>query len=233
MNWREEQIKVYDEIVEKSKTGHQYIYTEDTPEMLNNIIPKRGKILDLGCGTGHVAELLSDREWYGVDISPKSVEKARAFYNEVKVGDITKKIPYPDDYFDYVLLLATLHHVYKCIPETIKEAKRVLKKGGEIIIIDHDDRNTQQRLMHHGILRIVPCKYEKALNIDKIISILWRNRFEIRKYKEIKTHADQQALKPPFLVRLIKVPLLILASKFGTKTKGDFLIKARLKDDKR
>lgn len=229
MNWREEQIKVYNEMVEKSKTGHQYIYTEETLEMLNNIIPKQGKILDIGCGTGFVAENLSDRDWYGVDISPKSIEKAKQFYKEVKLGDITKRIPYPDDYFDYVLCLATLHHVYKCIPETIREARRVLKPKGEVIIIDHDDRNTQQRLMHSGLLRLVPCKYEKALNIEKILCVLTMNGFEISKFKEIKTYAEQQALKPHILIRLIKVPLLILAGKLGTKTKGDFLIRAMKK----
>jgi len=218
---------IYDEMVKKSPTSHQYIYTTETLLMFNDIIPKYKKILDLGCGTGHIAEMLGDRDWYGVDISPLSIEIAKRFYREAKVGDITKNIPFPDSSFDVVLALSILHHIPDSISETIDEVKRVLKPEGEFIIIDHDDRDTHTRLMHSGLLRLVPCKTERALDPILLFHFLLKNNFELNKFKEIRIHADQQALKPHFLVRLVKVPLLMLASFFGTKTKGDFLLRAR------
>ncbi len=227
MNWRKEQKETYDEIVRKSPTKHQYIYSEETLKLLDKILPRKGKLLDIGCGTGHYAEILNNRKWYGVDISPESVKIAKKFYKKVKVGDITKHIPFSNNSFDFVLSLSTLHHVFDYIPETIKEVRRVLKKGGEFIIIDHDDRNTHKRLMHHGLLRLVPCESEKALNIKEVKQMLIDNKFKIKKVKEIRTMADQQSLKPHIIIRMIKVPLLLLAGKLGTKTKGEFLIIAK------
>jgi ubiquinone/menaquinone biosynthesis C-methylase UbiE len=225
MNWREEQIQVFDEITRRSKTGFQYIYTKDTIKLFDKIIPKNGKILDLGCGGNYVEKF--KRNWYGVDISPETIKSVKRFYKDALVGDVTKKIPYPDNYFDYVLAVSILHHIYKEIQEAMKEVNRVLKPGGEIIIVDHDSKNTQTRLMHHGLLRIVPCKNEKALDIKQISNILIDNDFDLKETKLIKVYAEQQALKPPFVVRLVKVPFLIFFGMIGTKTKGDFLIRAK------
>jgi hypothetical protein len=39
--------KIYDEMVEKSPSGHQYIYGKETLRMLDEIAPKNVKILDI------------------------------------------------------------------------------------------------------------------------------------------------------------------------------------------
>lgn len=220
--------KTYDEIVNKSPTKHQYIYSDETLMFLDKILPK-GKILDIGCGTGHYAEMLKNRKWYGVDISPKSIEIAKKFYIEAKVGDITNSIPFPDNSFNYVLCLSILHHVPNFVSEVLDEIKRVLKPNGMIIIIDHDNRDTHTRLIHSGPLKLVPCENERALDVVDITKTLTEKKFSIDELKEIHTEADQQALKFHLIKRIIKVMLLKIFDIFGRKTKGDFLIKAKLR----
>ena len=230
MDWRTEQKEAYDEIVRRSPTGHQVIYVKDALERLDKIIPKRGKILDIGCGSGHYAEVLNDREWYGVDISPESIKTAKKFYKKAKVGDITKHIPFSDNSFDYVLALSTFHHIHKGIPEALKEIKRVLKPNGEIIVVEHDARDSHTRNVTSGrFLRLTPTKSERALYPKEVRKLLKESGFEIKKFAETRIHADQQALKPHIIVRMIKVPLMWLLDIFGEKHQGEFFMIAKLK----
>lgn len=79
-------------------------------------------------------------EIHAIDISPEIVKRAIQNFNSYnnrkpfffKVGDI-RKIPYPDNTFDYLYTMGTIEHVPD--PETsIKEIERVLKPGGRAII---------------------------------------------------------------------------------------------------
>ncbi len=232
MDWRTEQKQTYDEIVSKSKSGFQVIFSEDSIKLLDKILPK-GKILDLGGGTGHYAYILNKntgREWYCVDISSESVKIARKHYKEAKVGDVTKHIPYPKNSFKNILALSLFHHIYKEYPKAIKEIYRVLKPGGKVIIIDHDARSIHMRNLVSGPFRLTPTD-EKALNPFDVIKELKANGFKIKTFKEIKIHADQQALKPHILIRMIKVPFLLIFKALD-KHKGDYLIIAEKKKKK-
>lgn len=225
-DWREEQKEVFDEIVRRSPTGHQYIFRESALKFLDNIIPKGVKILDVGCGTGMYAEALGgDREWYGVDLSPLSIEKAKNYYKEAKVGDVTKHIPYPDNSFEHIFALSLLHHCYKEYPSVIKEIRRVAKNGAEVIIIDHDSRNTHSWHYTRGFTKLAPTD-EKPLDFEELKKVLINNGFEITKEMFPPTlMADQQALTPPLWKKIIFVPLIVLLDKIqGIKVKGEFLI---------
>jgi len=225
-NWKEEQIKIYDEM---AKHGHQYIYKKESLIHLDKIIPKNGKILDIGCGTGHVAEVLNDREWYGVDISPKSVERAKNYYIEAKVGDITKRIPFEDDFFDTVLSLSTLHHVYDEMGSVLSEVRRVLKNNGLFIAIEHDARNLHTKLMHHSLLRVVPCQHERALYQEELLSLLEQNNFYSITFSLITIRADQQSCLPPPYVRIVKGPILVLLKLLVGRKPDQFLLRAKVR----
>jgi len=228
MDWRTEQKEVYDEMVKRSPTGHITIFSQESLALLDQILPRDGRILDMGSGTGHYAEVLSDREWYAVDISPECIEVAKDFYADARVGDVTRSIPYPDDFFDYVLASSIFHHVYRDIPDAVREAKRVLKPNGEIIVIDHDARNTHTRNLVSGPLRLAPTD-ERALYHSDIIEILREEDFEILETALLHISADQQALKPHIVIRVIKVLLMWCLDIFGERYPGEFLVRARAK----
>jgi len=224
---RNDQSKIYDIMVEESKTGHTYIYSNETLEKLKEIIPKKGKILDIGCGTGHIAEMLAKGKWYGVDISKKSVDFARKFYKKTVFGDITKKIPFEDNMFDYVLSFSTLHHVPFKLKETLSEVRRVLKNGGKIIAIEHDDRNLVSRFSHGSFLRVVPCTNERALNIKKLEKILKELGFIEIEFKPIHIKAYQQGVLNNKIIRLIRgVPIKVL--EFLSKGEPEFILTAKI-----
>lgn len=101
------------------------------------------KIADLGAGEGVLSQLLARRAEHVtcVDNSPKMVEFGRelaeknGFANlEYQLGDI-EQVPLKDESVHLALLSQALHHAQH--PEAaVKEAYRILKPGGQLIIID-------------------------------------------------------------------------------------------------
>ena len=99
-------------------------------------LPLRGKLLDIGCGTGlFVERYIGDgRNAVGLDISRKMIERAR---RRCRGCDYTvgtgEKIPFYDNTFDAVSSLLVFSYVRD--PEAmLSEAYRVLKPGGAIAI---------------------------------------------------------------------------------------------------
>ncbi len=120
----------------KYKTGLTYFYNEltETPTMLKllgNV--KNKKVLDLGCGPGFYLVKLrkKDAKVKGIDLSKGLIKIARKQNpkTEIKLGDITKKLPYKNSEFDAVISPLVLGHIKNWKP-VLKEVKRILKKNG-------------------------------------------------------------------------------------------------------
>jgi len=109
---------------------------------------KSGRALDIGTGSGRLAiELAKTRgthfEITGLDISENMLQKATVNAQQAGVADKIKfvlanadALPFPDGSFDLVISYASLHHWFR--PAAVfKEAQRVVKKGGAVIIRDN------------------------------------------------------------------------------------------------
>lgn len=101
------------------------------------------RVLDLACGTGaferRVADAVPDAALVGIDIAPAMVEQARAKTDDAtnvrfEEGD-AHDLPFDDHAFDVVVCANTFH--YFTHPETVlAEAKRVLRPGGRLVVLD-------------------------------------------------------------------------------------------------
>ena len=96
---------------------------------------KYSNILDIGCGTGLLLNILNElypnSKLNGVDISEKMILKAT---NNVPRANIVKSdvhsLPFDDEKFDLVVCTASFHH-YENDFSVMNEVKRVLKPGGK------------------------------------------------------------------------------------------------------
>jgi ubiquinone/menaquinone biosynthesis C-methylase UbiE len=101
-------------------------------------------VLDLGCGTGAILKELKSAGWkrFGMDESSGMLKKASADGIGLVCGQ-SAKMPFKNAQFDAVFCVAMLHHLYdpKALADTITEIIRVTKKGGKIILWDHNPLN--------------------------------------------------------------------------------------------
>lgn len=106
---------------------------------------QRGKVLDLGCGDGDYAKRLSE---LGCEVMAADIDRNRFKYHkeiEFRECDITKEMPFADNYFDYVLLMEVVEHLRN--PYLVmSELNRIIKKGGFLIVSTPNILNLKSRL---------------------------------------------------------------------------------------
>ena len=102
-------------------------------EVLDFVKKVKGRTLDVGCGNGAVTKLLKNA--VGVDISEKLLSEARRKSSNKFVKAKCEDLPFDDNYFDNVLLIAVLHNLKKVSrKKCLSEIHRVLKKKGKLFL---------------------------------------------------------------------------------------------------
>ena len=125
-----------------------------------------GKILDLGCGTGLLAEFLR-LPLHGVDNSEEMLVQAQRRGVKTKLADM-QDLPYKDKEFDFVLSFSSLMNV-KNPEKAIKEAKRVLKDDGVFIctyLRHFEDKLKPMLERHFTVKERVPCGEDVGFILD-------------------------------------------------------------------
>ncbi len=97
-----------------------------------------GKLLDMGCGNGRHLKVALEFSYdiVGLDASRKLLDisiKKMFGKGSLICGDV-KGLPFKEDSFDTVIYIATIHHLSEDRVDSLKEAKRVLKPGGRILV---------------------------------------------------------------------------------------------------
>jgi len=108
-------------------------------------------IADLGAGEGLISQLLAHRakQVWCIDNSPRMVEVGTELAERnglanltYKLGDI-EQVPLPDRSVDLAILSQALHHAQH--PQTaINEAWRILKPGGQILVLDLNEHGFER-----------------------------------------------------------------------------------------
>jgi ArsR family transcriptional regulator len=151
-------------------------------------------VADLGCGTGAVADALAPAvaRVIAVDGSEAMLDAARRRVaqhgNVVLRRGQLESVPIDDDAVDAATLILVLHH----LPEpgrVIEEVRRILKPGGDLIILDmlpHDRAEYRQQMGH------VWMGFDEA----RIRDLLERTGFDRIRHRELPA---ETAVRGPLL----------------------------------
>lgn len=99
-------------------------------EAIKELLPKKGKGLEIGVGTARFAAPLGITT--GVDPSENMLKIAKKRGINVKLAS-GEQLPFKNFTFDFVAIIITICFVENPL-KVLKETKRVLKKNGKVII---------------------------------------------------------------------------------------------------
>lgn len=161
---------------------------------------KINRILDLGCGTGRHLIYLAKHNFdvYGIDISEYGIKIANKCLKEenlkahLKIGDIYKKLPYEDNFFDAIVSTKTMHHgKIENIRKLIKEIERILKPHG-LIFITVTKRKSKKEIPKEKLWKIkfiAPRTYIPLTGDERGLIHFWFNRKLLKKeFRNFKIH---------------------------------------------
>lgn len=145
----------------------------DAPyQEVEKLIPKKGEIIDLGCGEGIFTNYLAlkskNRKIFGIDKDGKKIKQARfaaSVLTNVKFvnGDVTsKEIPNAD----IIIMFHLLHHLnsYKSQEELVRKCVGKIKKRGKLIIVEAEPKFSFKYLITWATDHfLVPWLFEKRL----------------------------------------------------------------------
>ncbi len=116
--------------------GRYQIFEEVEGELAQ--LPVAGKVLDLGCGTGHFSNYILNKgfEVHAIDPSVKMLEYARTNFPDINFMEgVASSLPFPDNTFDLVISIEVFRYLdITDVKQAYKEINRVLKPGGRLLI---------------------------------------------------------------------------------------------------
>ncbi|MBR0151121.1 MAG: class I SAM-dependent methyltransferase [Synergistaceae bacterium] len=165
-------------------------------------IPEPVQIAELGCGGGRNIRDLLDKypasHVTGLDYSPLSLEKARAFNRkmisagrcEVIEGDVSA-MPFEDGRFDLATAFETIYF-WPGLVRCFDEVRRVLKTGGHFVIVSESDGSDKPSQWFNSVI--------DAMNLYTPDDI--ENALRSAGFKEI--HTEHHEAQPWIVVTAMK-----------------------------
>jgi ubiquinone/menaquinone biosynthesis C-methylase UbiE len=111
-------------------------------------LPVRGRLLDVGGGTGRVARALRNQVLQSVvvDESQGMLSQAKAKDGLSIVCSLSESLPFPAEFFERVIMVDALHHV-RDQQGTAAEIWRAVKPGGLAVILEPDIRKLSAKMV--------------------------------------------------------------------------------------
>lgn len=153
--------------------------------------------LDVGAGTGLLAERLSDAglDVVALDPFPLMLEQLRGRRPGMRaVVAEGEAIPFPDESFDLTYSVAVMHHIADParVRQTLAEMVRVTRPGGRILVWDHNPLNPYWPLLMRRVPQDVGA--ERLIPMREVVAGLAASGATI-------VRAERRGLMPEFVPR--------------------------------
>jgi ubiquinone/menaquinone biosynthesis C-methylase UbiE len=120
------------------------------PKKIQEFADLRGKeVLEIGCGDGRISRFLAKaaKRLTAIDPDAKAIEKAKLKTADAdfRVGS-GESLEFGNEAFDIVVFTLSLHH--QDAAKAVAEARRVLRKNGQLLIIEPAHDGEVQKLFN-------------------------------------------------------------------------------------
>ena len=199
----------YDLMNDCMSLGIHRIWKKDFIKMMNPTSKK--KLIDVGCGTGDIANLFikatnNNSSILCIDPNKKMIDegkkKLKKYKNiKWKVG-FAENLNIPNNIYDFYTISFGLRNT-KNVNKSLSEAYRVLKKGGRFLCLEFSKiENSNLNFLYKNYSKILPFlgkiivgdekpyKYlvesiEKFLNQEELLELMKKNKFQNCSYRNL------------------------------------------------
>ena len=199
----------YDLMNDFMSLGVHRRWKKDFIQMLNPTSEK--KLIDVGCGTGDIADLYikstnSNTKILCIDPNKKMIDegkkKLKKYENIIwKVG-CAEDLKVEDNTYDFYTISFGLRNT-KDLNKSLSEAYRVLKKGGRFLCLEFSKiENSNLEFVYKNYSKIIPFigqfivgdkkpyeylinSIEKFVNQEKLLELMKKNNFKNCTYKNL------------------------------------------------
>jgi SAM-dependent methyltransferase len=166
---------------EESQLSEKSPQKHEQWKIVSKLVPSSGLLLDVGCYNGSISQYLHGIEYMGVDVNRRAVEEARRKGIDVLLASCDF-LPFKNELFDACSLIEVIEHLY--FPgKAVKEAYRILKPGGKLIVGTPNLANFIDRVNLLIGENIVPgleqSQHVRFFTWKSLNSFLRRNGFEL------------------------------------------------------
>ncbi|MEW6380237.1 MAG: methyltransferase domain-containing protein [bacterium] len=203
------------------RARHTYLRRLETIENLAEGLEGKS-VLDIGCGMGFRTAGIAKKgvkSIVGIDVDYERIRNANNFAGSLGINNISflpmsaQFLAFPDGSFDLVIADEMIHHL-EDLPAVLREVFRVIKRGGTIVISDHNKLSFFSELVRFIYFG---SKREKLYSVYQIRRLFKETDFRDIRHKHILftspfSHTPHFLLKVNYMMEaLIEIiPLLNL-----------------------
>ena len=147
--------------------------------LINSLVPNKGKILDMGCGTGFFLQACKNDGWKISGIEPDEDARKLAKQNTDSVINADIFCCYDElDAFDIVTTWHVVEHIHK-LNESIAKVNQVLKSGGIFIIAVPNPGSKDAEMYQENWAAYDVPRHLYHFNQSSINQLLQKHNFEL------------------------------------------------------
>ena len=156
-------------------------------DLIEEIVPQKGKLLDIGCGPGAFLKVAKEREWdvRGLEFNRFCIEQLRK--DNIEVVDVQlKKAGFESNSFQCITLWTVLEHVMEP-DDLLSDVASILAPGGVVLILVPNVDSLANRILHERSTTFAGESHVNLFNAKSLTMLLNNNGFETRESETILT----------------------------------------------
>jgi 2-polyprenyl-3-methyl-5-hydroxy-6-metoxy-1,4-benzoquinol methylase len=177
-------IRAYDDpIVRAYCWGRFWILRQRFLDEVGQYLPRRGRVLDLGCGFGlfslYYASVRPGIEIEGIDLNERRIVTARKAATRLGLRNVRYEVRNATDFradgpFDAAYMLDIIHHIpSETVRPLLEQLAKALPAGGRLVIKDVDARPAWKRWFTHALDKVMdpgtPVRYWDGEELQQLL----------------------------------------------------------------
>jgi len=178
---RSERVRVLDVLAERRDEfrAKNQVYYDEVERLAKFFIPEGSSVLEIGCSTGHLLAACKPSRGVGIDLSPRTIEMAKANYPDLEfhVAD-AEELDLGGETFDYVIMSDVIGH-FSDVWTAFRSLQKVMRPTSRLFATYYNYLWEPAMRVARTLGRMMPVPQQNWLGKNDIINLLSLNGMEV------------------------------------------------------